>query len=100
MALGLGYLVDLGGFDEAMGFQQYYDSTVNVFTDAGTLIHILLGAAAGYAGDGWSVALTAGFGGYELAKLNSGEPVTRVAGTWIEYGLGALIGALLRYYVR
>ncbi len=97
---GLGYLVDLGGFDQMIGVQNPYDSTVDVFSDRGTWAHIAIGALAGYSGDGWAVALASAFGGYELSKLNAGESVERVAGTLIEFGIGALLTVLLRRYGR
>ena len=96
MPVGLGYIVDLEIFDQVFGVESYYPSSIDIFSDRGTLFHILEGGLAGYLGDGWAVALTAAFGGYELAKLSVGEPVTRIAGTWVEYALGALTGAILK----
>jgi hypothetical protein len=97
---GLGYLVDLRVFDQMIGVQNPYDSTVDVFSDRGTWVHLLLGAFAAYLGDGWTVGIASTFGGYELAKLSSGESAERIAGSWIEFGLGALLVALLRRYGR
>lgn len=94
---GLGYLVDISVFDQAIGMPNAYQSRVDVFTDFGSLAHLAAGFLSAYAGGGWAVGIAAAFGGYELAKVNSGEPVTRVAGTLIEFGLGALIAAFLRW---
>jgi len=94
---GMGYLIDLGGFDQMIGVQNAYDSTVDVFSDRGTFFHLAIGGLAGCLGNGWAVAVSSGFAGYELAKLNSGESALRIAGTLIEFGLGALLAAL---YVR
>jgi hypothetical protein len=97
---GLGYLVDLRVFDQMIGVQNPYDSTVDVFSDRGTWGHLAAGALAGYFADGWAVAIASAFGGYELAKLNAGESVERIAGTLIEFGIGAVLAALVRRYGR
>lgn len=95
--MGMGYLIDLGAFDQMIGIENPYLSSVEVFTDRGSLAHLALGALAGWTGDGWSVAISAAFGGYELGKLEAGEQTSRIAGTLIEFGLGALLAALVRY---
>ena len=94
---GLGYLVDISVFDQLIGMPNAYQSSVDVFSDAGSLAHLAAGFLATYAGDGWAVGIAAAFGGYELGKVNSGEPVTRVAGTLIEFGIGALLAAILKW---
>jgi hypothetical protein len=93
-------MVDLVAMDNAIGIESPYVSTIDVFTDRGSLVHVLAGFLAAYVGNGWAVGISAAFGGYELGKLNAGEPVTRVAGTLIEFGLGALLAALLAWGVR
>jgi hypothetical protein len=98
-ANGLGYLVDLGVVDYALGLPNF-DSTVNIFPDAGAILHIGLGMLAAVSGGPWGLGISAAFGGYELAKLNSGEAPTRIAGTLIEFGLGALLVAFLMWGAR
>lgn len=100
MHSGLGYLLDLSAFDQLIGMPQAYESRVDVFSDVGSLGHLAAGFLSAYVGDGWAVGIAAAFGGYELAKVSSGEPITRVAGTLIELGIGALLAALFRSFAR
>jgi len=97
---GLGITVDLGIFDYAAGIQTPYDSTVDVFTDIGSLFHVALGAGAAFVGGPVALGFTSAFAGYEAAKLTSGESPQRIAGVLIEFGIGALLWALYVWSMR
>lgn len=98
MPEGMGYIVDLTAFDSLAQISNPYTASVDVFADRGSVFHIALGAVAGALSGQWAVALSVAFAGYELAKLGSGENVGRIAGTMIEFGLGALLVALAVHF--
>lgn len=98
MPEGMGYVIDLTAFDNLAQIANPYVASVDVFADRGSIFHVALGAVAGALSGQWVVALSVAFAGYELAKLGSGESVSRVAGTMIEFGLGALMVALAVHF--
>jgi hypothetical protein len=56
-----------------------------VFTDAGSIGHVLSGAVVGIIPPPWNLAVLSVFGGYELSKH---ESIERTGGKFIEFGLG------------
>jgi hypothetical protein len=61
-----------------------------LFTDAGSVGHVLSGVLAGIVPPPWNLGVLCLFGGYELSKLNAGESAARTGGKFIEFGLGLL----------
>lgn len=68
-------------------------ANVELFTDAGSLAHVGLGALAAsqYFTPKDALALFAGFAGYQVSQAQAGEPWPRIAGELIEFGLGMLL---------
>lgn len=67
-----------------------------LFTDQGSIGHVLFGALAGVSSEPWNLAITALFGGYEVSKLQSGESPARTGGKFVEFGLGLIGAGLIR----
>lgn len=88
--------VDLIALDNVAGIKNATDPTIQIFTDAGSFWHILLGATVEPLADDFPLTLAMMFSGYEVSKLAGGESASRIAGTYIEFGLGMLLSALIR----
>jgi hypothetical protein len=74
-----------------------YPATVEMFADAGSFVHVLVGYLAGskIASPKLSVAVLAAFIGYQVSQAESGEPWSRTGGEFLEFALGFLGGMYL-----
>jgi len=68
-------------------------ATIDVFSDWGSVFHVLVGAATTYVPPEFRNGLLALFAGYEASKSANGESWERIAGVWVEVGIG-ILGAL------
>ena len=73
-----------------------HPATLTLFTDQGSVWHVIFGAVAGAMPPPFNIGAAALFTGYELSKLGSGETAQRTGGKFVEFGLGLLIAGLLR----
>ena len=73
-----------------------YPANVIVFTDRGSVWHVILGAVSGLSPAPWNLAVAAMFTGYEVSKLGAGESAERTGGKFVEFGIGLVIAGLLR----
>lgn len=71
-------------------------SSVALFTDGGSLGHLLAGLLAGMMPEPYSLGIFALFAGYQLSQVPTGVPWVRTGGEFVEFGLGAAASALLR----
>lgn len=74
-----------------------HPAEVQIFTDAGSLLHFGLGYVAGSrAVLGKEAAMIlAAFIGYQLSQVQSGEQWSRTGGEFLEFALGMLAGRLM-----
>lgn len=73
-----------------------HPATLALFTDQGSLWHVLMGAVAGALPSPWNMAGATVFTGYELSKLGSGETAERTGGKFVEFGIGLVLAGLFR----
>jgi hypothetical protein len=73
-----------------------HPASVVLFTDQGSLWHVLVGALAGAMPSPWNLGAAALFTGYEVSKLGSGETAERTGGKFVEFGLGLILAGLFR----
>jgi hypothetical protein len=90
---GLGYLIDLGGFDRVAGIQST-PAVADIYNDRGSLWHTALGAVTGFMPGAWPVLATSLFAGYQLSKVEGGKPFPRIAGAMIEFAAGMALAGL------
>jgi hypothetical protein len=99
MRPGMGVLIDLSAFDQMAGLQRANVPILDVFSDAGSFWHVLLGGLVGLIPGGlYEGAAGLAFSGYEVSKLAAGESAQRVAGSLVEFSIGLLLAALIRRY--
>lgn len=93
---GLGYTVDLSQGDASIGLSDPYPAKIDVFTDAGSALHVAAGLGLALLPVPWSLVGLAFFAAYELSKASAGEPWTRTGGKFAELGLGMLAGKAVK----
>ena len=73
-----------------------YPANLRVFTDGGSACHVAWGAFAGILDDPVeTIAVLTLFTGYQLSQAQAGEPLSRVGGELVEFGLGLLAARFL-----
>jgi hypothetical protein len=74
-----------------------YPATVEMFAGPGSFIHLAIGYLAGsrIASPKLSLAILAGFAGYQVSQAASGESWSRTGGEFLEFTLGFLGGMYL-----
>ena len=78
---------------------------MEMFSDHGSLGHVLFGALAGASPEPWNLAIAAVFAGYETSKLRTETP-ERTGGKFLEFGLGlitwavSMFGELMPYFPK
>ena len=72
-------------------------STMDVFTDSGSIFHMGLGFLSGMVPTEWALLIFSLFSGYEIGHIQTtGETLQRTGGKFVEYGIGAGLGAWAR----
>lgn len=70
---------------------------INVFTDGGSVCHVLFGWVAGHGSGTEALAIFALYAGYQVSQAGAGdEPLYRVGGELIEFALGMLFALLMK----
>jgi hypothetical protein len=72
----------------------YHPACPEVFTDAGSVGHVLIGGFAAGLPAAEALAVFSLFAGYQISQVDSGESWSRVGGELLEFGLGMLIANL------
>lgn len=67
-----------------------HPANLAVFTDGGSLCHLVWGFIAGRLEPVEALALAMAFTGYQVAQGAAGEPWERVGGELVEFAVGAL----------
>jgi hypothetical protein len=93
-SMGLGYTVDLGGFDRAVGIEST-PARLEIFDGRGSFFHTAFGVVAGMLPAAWPTLTTSAFGAYQLSKVEGGKPFPQIAGAMLEFAIGMGLAALL-----
>lgn len=73
----------------------YHPPCLHMFTDMGSLGHLVLGYFAGQLNGGDALAIFSVFTGYQLSQSASGESWPRIGGELLEFGLGMAVARFI-----
>jgi len=85
---GMGKVIQLG--------HGAHPAKVSVFTDAGSLWHVLFGVLAGLSGPSGAMIGVSGFLAYEVSETDEAESWERTGGKLLEFTIGLVLARLIQ----